>query len=151
MASGLLLLGCMGINDSRQKGAILAIDDDDGLLGLLSVLLERLGYQVQVASDPNEAIKLYEEQWRDIKMVILDFRLPQMSGELVFENLQRLNPDVRVCLLTAHSECVAEKMFKKGLRGYLQKPFSFPDLAQRVQDALGAPAVSSSPSSTATR
>jgi CheY-like chemotaxis protein len=110
------------------------------------VLLERLGYRAHIASNPNEAIKLYEEQWRDIKMVILDFRLPQMSGDLIFEKLQRLNPDVRVCLLTSHNECVAEKMFEKGLRGYLQKPFSFPDLTQRVQDALDAPAVPSSPS-----
>ena len=148
MASCLLLLGGMSVNDKHQRGIILAIDDDEGLLALLRVLLERLGYSVHIASNPNEAIKLYEEQWRDISMVILDFRLPQMSGDLVFENLQRLNPDVRVCLLTSHSECVAEKMFKKGLRGYLQKPFSFPDLAQRVQDAVGAPAVPFSPSPT---
>jgi CheY-like chemotaxis protein len=50
-------------------------------------------------------------------MVLLDYLLPEMSGELVFENLQRLNPDVRVVLLTGCEESVADKMLKKGLRG----------------------------------
>jgi FixJ family two-component response regulator len=77
-------------------------------------------------------------------MVILDFLLPQMSGDVVFEELQRLNPDVRVVLLTGCEDYVAERMFKKGLRGYLQKPFDLQQLAQKVRDAINAPAAGSS-------
>jgi len=126
-------------NCSQQAG-ILAIDDEEGFLGLLKVALECQGYIVHTASSPHEAIKFYEDRWRDIGMVFLDFLLPQMSGDLVFDELQRLNPDVRIVLLTGCEESVADKLFQKGLWGYLQKPFSLQDLAQRVQDAFGAPA-----------
>jgi DNA-binding NtrC family response regulator len=136
----------MSPRGSSQQNCILAIDDEEGFLSLLKIALECQGFTVHTASTSHEAIKLYEERWRDIGMVFLDFLLPQMSGDLVFEELQRLNPDVRVVLLTGCEESVADKLFQKGLRGYLQKPFNLPDLVQRVRDAIGAPAVSSSAS-----
>ena len=135
-------------NNCRQKECILAIDDEEGFLGILKMTLVSQGFLVHTASSPSEAIKLYEEHRRDISMVLLDYLLPEMSGDQVFENLQRLNPDVRVVLLTGCEESVADKMLKKGLRGYLQKPFDFPDLAHKIRDAINTPVVaySASPS-----
>jgi DNA-binding NtrC family response regulator len=132
----------MSRSGSSPQHCILAIDDEEGLLGLLKAALEYQGYTVHTASSPHEAIKLYADKWRDIGMVFLDFLLPQMSGDLVFDELQRLNPDVRIVLLTGCEESVADNMFEKGLRGYLQKPFSLPDLAQRVKDAINTPPAS---------
>ena len=86
---------------------------------MLKAALECYGFSVHTASSPKEAITLYRDYHRDIGMVLLDYLLPEMSGELVFENLQSLNPDVRVVLLTGCEETVADKMFKRGLRGYL--------------------------------
>jgi CheY-like chemotaxis protein len=127
-----------GVSDSDrpQRGHIFAIDDEEGFLGLLKMALERDGYIVDIASSPKEAIAFYKERWRDIGMVFLDFLMPDMSGDLVFEELQRLNPDVRVVLLTGCEDSIAEKMFLRGLRGYLQKPFSLPDLAQKANEAI---------------
>ena len=84
---------------------------------MLKAALECYGFMVHTASSPKEAITLYRDHQRDIGMVLLDYLLPGMSGELVFENLQGLNPDVRVVLLTGCEESVAGKMFKRGLRG----------------------------------
>ena len=119
-----------------QQNHVFAIDDEEGFLGLLKIALERSGYVVHTASSPKEALTLYKERWRDIALVFLDFLLPGTSGDLVFEELQRLNPDVRVVLLTGCEETVAEKMFQKGLRGYLQKPFSLSDLAEKAHEAI---------------
>ena len=68
------------------------------------------------------------------------------------DELQRLNPEVRVVLLTGFEEPVADKLFQKGLWGYLQKPFRAPELARKVQDAIRTPCASSaaSPSSGST-
>jgi len=99
--------------------------------------LEREGYAVHTATSSQEAIKIYKERWQEIGMVLLDFLLPHMSGDLVFDELQRLNPDVRVVLLTGCDEAVADPLFEKGLHGYLQKPFNLPELARKVQDAIG--------------
>ncbi len=125
-------------NYSQQAG-ILAIDDELGFLGMLKEMLECQGYTVHAASCPKEAIKLYAQRWREISMVFLDFLLPGTSGDQVFDELQRLNPDVRVVLLTGCQESKAEKMFQKGLRGYLQKPFGIRELGQKIRDAIDAP------------
>jgi DNA-binding NtrC family response regulator len=129
-------------NCPRPTG-ILAIDDEEGFLSLLEATLAGQGFKVHTASCPNEAIKLYEERGQEISMVLLDFLLPKMSGDMVFENLQRLNPDVRVILLTGCEESVAENMFKKGLRGCLQKPFCIRDLIQKIREVIDTPAVPS--------
>ena len=115
---------------------------------MLKAALECFNFIVHTASSPKEAITLYRDHQRDISMVLLDYRLPGSSGELVFENLQNLNPDVRVVLLTGLQESVADKMLAKGLRGYLQKPFSLLDLAQKIRNAINSPvwANSASPS-----
>jgi DNA-binding NtrC family response regulator len=126
----------MAPGNRSQQTSILAIDDEEGFLGMLKMALEFEGFIVHTASSPSEAIKLYGERWREIGMVLLDFLLPQMSGDVVFDELQRLNPDVQVVLLTGCEESVADKMFQKGLAGYLQKPFNLTDLAEKVQNAI---------------
>jgi DNA-binding NtrC family response regulator len=133
-------------SNCSPKECILAIDDEEEFLGMLKMALECQGFMVHTASSPSEAIKLYEERWREIGMVLLDFLLPEMSGDSVFENLQRLNPDVRVVLLTGCEGSVAEMMFQKGLRGYLQKPFSLQDLDQKIREAINAPVLACSAS-----
>ncbi len=135
----MLLMGGMSRTGNSQRGSILAIDDEEGFLGLLKAALECQGYAVHTASSPQEAIRIYRDRWQEIGMVLLDFLLPQMSGDMVFDELKRLNPNVRVVLLTGCDEAIADPLFEKGLRGYLQKPFSLPDLAQKVQDAIGSP------------
>jgi CheY-like chemotaxis protein len=123
---------------SSQQLCILAIDDELDSLVFLKSALERQGYRVFTAASPQEAIQIYRERGREIAMVLLDFLVPPRLSDFVFDELQRLNPDVRVVLLTGFEEPVADKLFRKGLRGYLQKPFRAPELARKVQDAIGA-------------
>lgn len=132
--------------DYSPNQCILAIDDERSCLGLFKEALACLRYRVFTASSPQDGLKLYEEQWREIDMVLLDYLLPQMSGDLVFDELQRLNPDVRVVLMTGCDKSVADDLFQKGLRGYLKKPFSLTDLARIVQDAISTPSVSTAAS-----
>ena len=129
----------MGRVAGGRQVAILAIDDDKLILGLIKKTLEGAGYTVHTASSPREGIEFYEAKWREISAVLLDFTMPEMTGDLVFESLKHINPDVRAILITTDHESVAEKMFTKGLRGYLPKPFAFGDLLQQVLDAIDAP------------
>jgi len=132
----------MASGQGKHQHVILAIDDEDDFLLLLKTALECHGYEVHTASNSSEAIRLYQEHHKSISMVLLDYLLPEMSGDAIFESLQRLNPDVRVVLVTGCEQNVADDLFIKGLRGYLQKPFDLSDLAQKVRDAINAPALS---------
>jgi two-component system alkaline phosphatase synthesis response regulator PhoP len=124
---------------ANNKQCILAIDDEPDLLFIIKTTLEDAGYQVITANNPKDGLDLYERNWRDIRVVLLDFIMPEMTGDAVFECLLRLNPDVRVLLLTACDDHVARRLFDLGLRGYIQKPFYLADLLARVADEVEAP------------
>lgn len=121
-----------------MSAQILAIDDETDILDVVRTTLESAGFKVHVTSNPRDGLKFYEEHWRDVDLVLLDFLMPDMTGDLVFESMQRVNPDVRVILLTAYEDTVARKLFAEGLRGYIQKPFYVDDLIQRVRDEIEA-------------
>ncbi|NQU12024.1 response regulator [bacterium] len=129
----------MNQGSSAPAYRILAVDDEPDLLDILKTALEGEGMQVHTFSTANEAIDYYEGHANEIDLVLLDYVLPDLTGDLVFECLQRTNPDVRVVLLTACDDQVAKKMFGQGLRGYIQKPFYLDDLIGRIREELAAP------------
>src|ERR1017187_2897595 len=108
---------------SSPPKLILAIDDEPEILEIIKQCLEMEGFQVLTAPGPKEGLKLYEERGTEIGVVLLDFLMPDMTGDMVFECLRQKNPDVRVILLTGCEDSVARKMFETGLRGLIQKPF----------------------------
>jgi two-component system response regulator VicR len=121
---------------SASGPTILAIDDEPDILDVIKLALEGEGYAVHTTSSAADGLRYFEEHARDVALVLLDYVMPEMTGDLVFENLQRIDPDVRVLLLTACEDQVAKKMFARGLRGYLQKPFFLEDLIQRVREEI---------------
>jgi len=122
--------------NSKTAPCILAIDDEPDMLDIVRQFLECEGFTVLTATDPKSGLELYEKRYRDIDVVLLDYMMPEMSGDTVFEYLQRINPDVRVILLTACDDHVAEPLFERGLRGYIAKPFYFEDFVQKIRDQI---------------
>jgi two-component system repressor protein LuxO len=126
----------MGAIDTNSRGGILAIDDELELLDVVRTALEPAGFEVHTASTAKDGIEFYEENWKNIKLVLLDYLMPGMTGDLMFECLKRQNPDVRTILLTGCDDHVAKPMRQDGLFGYMHKPFSVDDLIQRVHQAI---------------
>jgi two-component system, cell cycle sensor histidine kinase and response regulator CckA len=108
------------------------------MLDVIRLTLEGAGYAVFTTASPKTGLELYEKHGREIDVVLLDYIMPDMTGDLVFECLRNLNPDVRVLLLTACEDNVARKLFEAGLRGYIQKPFYIDDLLARVAEEVNA-------------
>lgn len=115
---------------------ILAIDDEPEILNIIKECLEMEGFQVLTALGAQAGIKLYEERGTEVGVVLLDYLMPDMTGDLVFECLRQKNPDARVILLTGCEDSVARKMFEAGLCGFIQKPFYLDDLVNRVREEL---------------
>lgn len=120
----------------HKQQAILAIDDEAEILEVILKVLGEQGYKVHTAAGARKGVELYERCWQEIDLVLLDYLMPEMTGDLVLECLQKVNPDVRVILLTACDDNVARRMFETGLRGYIQKPFYLDDLVQRVREEI---------------
>jgi DNA-binding NtrC family response regulator len=125
-------------NESPQPDAVLAIDDDPGVLDIIRMALQREGYTLHCATSARAGIELYREHWQNIRLVILDFTLPEMNGSAVFQALHRINPKVRALLLTGTYELGQNTRFEAGLVGCLQKPFAMKGLVKRVHQEVQA-------------
>jgi CheY-like chemotaxis protein len=126
----------MNSGPNSQRRTILVIDDEHGVLEMVKAALESEGYAVHAASNADEGIKLYEEHWRNIELVLLDFLMPGMTGDHVLECLQSLDPDVRVVLLTANKYSFQRHLHASSILGCLEKPFELAELSERVREAL---------------
>lgn len=111
----------MNTEPGSTQPLILAIDDEETILDILRMALEEAGFAVHTTTSPNDGLRFYEQNADRVALVLLDFVMPELPGDLVFEQLQQINPDVKVILLTGCDDHVAHKMFAKGLRGYVQK------------------------------
>lgn len=125
--------------DKQSPAEILAIDDEMAILEVIQSALENEGYVVHTAAKPSEGIKLYEQHWRNLRVVLVDYQMPEMTGDVVLERLQGINPAVRVLLLTGSYTRGSNAKFDGALWGCLRKPFYLNDLTSRVRDAVLAP------------
>jgi len=109
---------------------ILAIDDDETLLGLLSQHLAKAGFEPVTASTGVAGLQAFYEHRPDL--VILDVMMPRMDGWTVCHRLREVS-NVPILMLTAKGE-ERDRLrgFRAGVDDYLVKPFSFAELVARV-------------------
>ena len=125
--------------DLRGSGTVLVIDDDPHVRELCRDLLVLLGYSVLSAADGSEGIKIFRELKDRISVVIIDMIMPKIGGGEVYEILKAIEPDVRVILSSGYSpEGISgiDALLDKGVRRFIQKPFSRLSLGRAVKEAL---------------
>ena len=116
---------------------VLLVDDEPIVLEVNKDLLEALGYRVYVAGSGQEAVAVFLEKRDGIDLVILDMIMPGMTGGQTFDRLRKIDPAIRVLLLSGYSiDGEARKILERGCNGFLQKPFHLKDLSQGVREAL---------------
>jgi PAS domain S-box-containing protein len=116
---------------------ILFIDDEESLAKLGHQRLERLGYTVDVATDPNEALGLFRCKPDQFDLVITDLTMPKMTGDKLVKEILNIRSDIPVILCTGFSEKIDEKKANAiGATDYIEKPHDKSELAIRVRQAL---------------
>ncbi|MHB8876645.1 MAG: sigma-54-dependent transcriptional regulator, partial [Myxococcaceae bacterium] len=107
---------------SADQVRVLVIDDEEGLLHALKKYLARNGFEVRAASDPLEGLAMIAELPPEV--VMLDIRMPNISGMDVLAEIKAKHPDVEVVMMTAHATVqTAVQAVKQGAYDYLTKPF----------------------------
>lgn len=119
---------------SEPAGAILVVEDDPNVAELLRLYLSKAGYDVRVAPDGLEALRLFRDRRPDL--VILDVMLPYLDGWEVCREMRR-ESDTPIVMLTARGES-GEKVlgFELGVDDYVVKPFDPQELMARVRAVL---------------
>lgn len=116
---------------------VLVVDDDESHRTLLADVLGDVGYEVRQARNGREALDVLEVDLPDL--VLLDLRMPVMSGWGLLEALRKLPraASVPILIISAYGfEWEAELV---GAAGYISKPVDLPALLQTVQRLAGPP------------
>lgn len=118
-----------------MKERILIVDDEEDLTLGYSRCLEKVGYEVKTANSGEDALDLIKKEIFDL--VLLDIRLPQMSGIEVLKKALEIDPDLIVIMITAHGSVTsAVDAMRKGAYDYLMKGFDHDELRMVAKKAL---------------
>jgi PAS domain S-box-containing protein len=122
------------IDDWRDSGTVLVVDDDQGVRELLEATLCRAGLSVLLARDGREGVDLFRRHSDEIRAVVLDRTMPDIGGEDAFDEIRRIRSDVPIMLISGYSEERAAWHFiDKGLDAFLHKPFDPRTLLERIR------------------
>ena len=119
----------------ESEVAILIVDDEDAIRSMLTRKLEMDGYNCDVAADGNEA--LWKGFMKDFDLVLMDIKMPGLSGMEALPQMVTDHPDTSVVMLTAVADAkTAVEAMNLGAYDYVTKPFDLDDLSMRVRRAL---------------
>jgi CheY-like chemotaxis protein len=121
------------------RASVLIVDDEQMVLRMAKLSLEREGYHVYVAASGAEAIRLFEGEARGVGLVVLDLSMPGMNGQETLAALQDIDADVRAVISSGYSKAEALRSFGgRKVFGYLQKPYKPSHLASVIRTAMEA-------------
>jgi len=125
----------MAQKNAPPAGRILLVDDDPGLLRLLSIRLRAEGYEVEAVESAHQALSTLNRFSPDL--VVTDLRMDKMDGIGLLKELQTRSPGLRVVIITAHGTIPdAVVATQSGAFGFLTKPIDKDELMQTVERAM---------------
>lgn len=114
---------------------LLIVDDQPGVRRLLSEAFSGEGFRVEMASGGLEAIKKVSAKIPSL--ILLDIKMPGMSGLETLEELRKIAPDTPVVIMTAYGELdIVAEARKKGVQHYINKPFDLDEARYLIKGLL---------------
>ncbi len=121
----------------RGNETILFVDDEISIANMVQRMFERLGYKVQTATTPQDALDRFALNPDHFDLVITDMTMPQMTGVKLSEKLMDIRPDIPIIICTGYSALVDEEKAKElGLAAYVMKPINLSEIAQTIRKVL---------------
>jgi two-component system response regulator PilR (NtrC family) len=125
----------MNSSDSHSTPRILVVEDELGMREILEMMLQRIGYNVELASNGRKALEMLAAQRFDL--LLCDIRLGDLTGLEVLKNAKAKDPDTVVIMISAYAttETAVEAM-NLGAYDYVPKPFNLEELQETLRKAL---------------
>ena len=121
--------------DDKRKPTVYIVDDDEGMRRALALLMTTVGYNAAAFAKPSEFLSRFDAAAPGC--LVLDVRMPEMSGLEVQQQLNRAGAMIPVILITGHGDIpMAVQAMKDGAFDFLQKPFRDQDLLDRINAAI---------------
>jgi two-component system, cell cycle sensor histidine kinase and response regulator CckA len=122
--------------DLTGTGRVLLVEDEIDVRQFAVRALKRQGYQVLEAGDGVEALEVMEANQGTVDIVISDVVMPEMDGPTLFKELRRRNPSIKVIFVSGYPNEAFRESLGTDDFAFLPKPFSLPQLAQKVKEEL---------------
>jgi len=122
----------------NEKTTILLVDDDETVLGVGTLMIQKFGYKALQATNGSEAIQIFQDNANAICLVILDEKLPDKFGTDICKSLKEFEPDVKVLHTSGLGKSLADDGFECGCETFLRKPFRIAEFSNKLKEMLGA-------------
>jgi len=120
---------------------ILIIDDDHHVLLMTKKMLERVGFEVDLASNGNEGLELFKRL--SVDLVITDIIMPEKEGLETIREMKRLRSDLKIIAMSGGGKVSSDNYLNTakifGASKIISKPFSQKQMVSAVQELLGVP------------
>lgn len=115
-------------------GRVMLVDDEQMLVDLGKMMLEKLGYQAVALKSPHNALDLIKKNPRNFDLVLTDLTMPDIKGTQLAEMIKKVRPDLPVILITGFSDITTvEKANSAFIDAVLSKPLSINALAMTLK------------------
>jgi CheY-like chemotaxis protein len=123
----------------KGSGRVLVVDDEETVRVTTARMLEASGFTTKLADHGRTGVEEFSADPDGYTLIMLDLTMPHMDGDEAFRLIRELRPSARVLLMSGFNEQEAIARFTgKGLAGFIQKPFTFPALREKLQEIFPA-------------
>jgi DNA-binding response OmpR family regulator len=122
---------------AQGQHTILIVEDEHLMLRLLENFFSQHGYHVLVAADGEQAIEVYRCYKRRIEAVLLDVRVPKITGEEVFRRMKKENAAVKVVIASGFLDAnLKTQIAFAGVKRFVNKPYVLDELLEVFQNVI---------------
>lgn len=116
---------------------ILFVDDEEALVLLWLQVLGNMGYDIKACNSSVEALKLFKERPDDFDIIITDYTMPNMNGEVFSKEILKIRPDIPIILCTGYSHKFDDnKASRIGISAYINKPILKVEITSLIRHLL---------------
>ena len=119
---------------------ILIIDDEPHILMMLKKMMEKAGYEIDLAANGKEGMELFQKSPSDL--VITDIIMPEKEGLETIREMKRMQPKLKIIAMSGGGKISAENYLETasifGATRIIQKPFTQNDMVSAVRELMGS-------------
>jgi CheY-like chemotaxis protein len=120
----------------EKKRRILVVDDEPDNTSIFSMSLEDGGFEVDAFTDPLLALTTFRSDHKKYDFLVLDIKMPNMNGFELYEEMRKIDNQVKACFLTAFGEGYTQEFGRRFLAStnvsFIRKPIRVDDLVKKV-------------------
>jgi DNA-binding NtrC family response regulator len=120
-----------------EKRTVLIVDDEEMVLDVEALMLERMGFKTLKANSSEKACQLYRDKKEKIDLVVLDMIMPGDNGAVIYKKLKRINSGIRVLISSGFWKDInVREILNDGPNSFIQKPFKFAEFTEKIDSIL---------------